>query len=113
VGFGIAASLIVKFFLRLLPRGGLSFAKCTPGTHLYNGSQLWRREGRAIVPRGHYRAFVWLAAILAFALHLDNPWWAVISAWVVTSPERHVPLKKAANCLIGTRLNLFLLNVAS
>jgi uncharacterized membrane protein YccC len=44
----------------------------------------------------------WLAAILAFALHLDNPWWAAISAWVVANPEHHALLEKAANRILGT-----------
>jgi len=44
----------------------------------------------------------WLAALLAFALHLDNPWWAAISAWVVANPERHALLEKAANRILGT-----------
>ena len=44
----------------------------------------------------------WLAAVLAFALHLDNPWWAAISAWVVANPERHALLEKAANRILGT-----------
>jgi uncharacterized membrane protein YccC len=43
-----------------------------------------------------------VAAILAFALHLDNPWWAVISAWVIANPERHALLEKAANRILGT-----------
>lgn len=44
----------------------------------------------------------WLAATLAFALHLDNPWWAAISAWVVANPERHALLAKASNRILGT-----------
>jgi uncharacterized membrane protein YccC len=44
----------------------------------------------------------WLATVLAFALHLDNPWWAAISAWVVANPERHALLEKAANRILGT-----------
>jgi uncharacterized membrane protein YccC len=44
----------------------------------------------------------WVAATLAFALHLDNPWWAAISAWVVANPERHALLEKAANRILGT-----------
>jgi uncharacterized membrane protein YccC len=44
----------------------------------------------------------WLAAVLAFALHLDDPWWAVISAWIVANPERHALLEKAANRILGT-----------
>jgi uncharacterized membrane protein YccC len=44
----------------------------------------------------------WLAALLAFALHLDNPWWAAISAWVVANPERHALFEKAANRILGT-----------
>jgi uncharacterized membrane protein YccC len=44
----------------------------------------------------------WLAATLAFALHLDNPWWAAISAWVVANPERQALLAKASNRILGT-----------
>jgi uncharacterized membrane protein YccC len=44
----------------------------------------------------------WLAAVLAFALHLDNPWWAAISAWVVANPERFALLDKAGNRIVGT-----------
>jgi uncharacterized membrane protein YccC len=44
----------------------------------------------------------WLAALLAFAVHLDNPWWAAVSAWVVASPERHALLDKAGNRILGT-----------
>jgi uncharacterized membrane protein YccC len=44
----------------------------------------------------------WLAAVLAFVLHLDNPWWAAISAWVITNPERHALLEKAGNRIVGT-----------
>jgi uncharacterized membrane protein YccC len=44
----------------------------------------------------------WLATLLAFALRLDNPWWAAISAWVVINPERHALLDKAANRILGT-----------
>ena len=44
----------------------------------------------------------WLAAILAFATHLQNPWWAAISAWVVAGRERRALLAKAANRVAGT-----------
>ncbi len=44
----------------------------------------------------------WLATVLAFLLHLDNPWWATISAWVVANPDRHALLEKAGNRIIGT-----------
>lgn len=44
----------------------------------------------------------WLATVMAFALHLDNPWWATISAWVIANPERHALLEKAANRILGT-----------
>ncbi len=44
----------------------------------------------------------WLAALLAFALHLNHPWWSVISAWVVSNPERHALLQKAAHRILGT-----------
>jgi uncharacterized membrane protein YccC len=44
----------------------------------------------------------WLASVLAFAFHLDDPWWATISAWIVAHPERHALLEKAANRILGT-----------
>jgi uncharacterized membrane protein YccC len=44
----------------------------------------------------------WLATVLAFAFHLDNPWWATMSAWIVANPERHALLDKAANRILGT-----------
>jgi uncharacterized membrane protein YccC len=44
----------------------------------------------------------WLATVLALAFHLDNPWWATMSAWVVANPERHALLEKAANRILGT-----------
>jgi uncharacterized membrane protein YccC len=46
----------------------------------------------------------WLATLLALALHLDNPWWATISAWVVANPERDTLLDKAGNRILGTVL---------
>jgi uncharacterized membrane protein YccC len=44
----------------------------------------------------------WLASVLAFAFHLDNPWWATMSAWIVANPEHHALLEKAANRILGT-----------
>jgi uncharacterized membrane protein YccC len=44
----------------------------------------------------------WLAVVLAFLLHLDNPWWAAISAWVIAGPERQALLEKAGNRIVGT-----------
>jgi uncharacterized membrane protein YccC len=44
----------------------------------------------------------WLASLMAFALHLDDPWWATISAWVVANPERHALLNKAGDRILGT-----------
>jgi uncharacterized membrane protein YccC len=50
----------------------------------------------------------WLAAVLAFALQLDNPWWAAISAWVVANPQRFALLEKAENRIIGTLIGCVL-----
>jgi uncharacterized membrane protein YccC len=50
----------------------------------------------------------WLAAVLAFGLHLDNPWWAAISAWVVANPERFALLEKAGNRIVGTLIGCVL-----
>jgi uncharacterized membrane protein YccC len=44
----------------------------------------------------------WLGTVLALAFHLDNPWWATMSAWVVANRERHALLEKAANRILGT-----------
>ena len=27
----------------------------------------------------------WLATLAAFAMHLDNPWWATMTAWTATA----------------------------
>ncbi len=29
----------------------------------------------------------WLATLAAFAMHLDNPWWATMTAWVIAHPN--------------------------
>ena len=44
----------------------------------------------------------WLAVVLAFCAHLDNPWWAAISAWVIAHPERQAVLAKGLSRVIGT-----------
>jgi Fusaric acid resistance protein family len=44
----------------------------------------------------------WFAVVLAFFAHLDNPWWAAISAWVIAHPERHAVLTKGLSRVIGT-----------
>lgn len=44
----------------------------------------------------------WLAALLAFSLQCDNPWWAVISAWIVSGPDPRASLLKAALRVVGT-----------
>jgi Predicted membrane protein len=44
----------------------------------------------------------WFAVVLAFWAHLDNPWWAAISAWVIAHPERQAVLTKGLSRVIGT-----------
>jgi uncharacterized membrane protein YccC len=58
----------------------------------------------------------WLATLAAFALHLENPWWAAISAWVISSNDRSALLQKGVlrifgtilGCVIGLQLTGFL-----
>jgi uncharacterized membrane protein YccC len=45
---------------------------------------------------------VTLAAVAAFALHSDEPWWAAISAWMVTRSTLAVALSRGAMRLIGS-----------
>jgi uncharacterized membrane protein YccC len=64
---------------------------------------------RALLHQGVITALAcWLAAIFAFALHLNSPWWASISAWVIANPERQELLGKAANRIFGTVVGCFL-----
>jgi len=44
----------------------------------------------------------WLATVAAFALHLDNPWWAAISAWVISSPDKSAFWQKGIMRILGT-----------
>jgi uncharacterized membrane protein YgaE (UPF0421/DUF939 family) len=44
----------------------------------------------------------WLATMAAFALHLDNPWWAAISAWVISSPDKSAFWQKGIMRILGT-----------
>jgi len=44
----------------------------------------------------------WLATMAAFALHLDNPWWAAISAWVIASPDKSAFWQKGIMRICGT-----------
>ncbi|MEM8841835.1 MAG: FUSC family protein [Pseudomonadota bacterium] len=56
---------------------------------------------------------VGLAVLGAFALHLDAPWWAAISAWIVGNPERGAVLNKGVARVIGTAAGGFLGYVAA
>jgi uncharacterized membrane protein YccC len=47
-------------------------------------------------------ASCWLAAVFVFWLHCDNPWWAVTSAWVVSSSDFHASSLKAIMRIAGT-----------
>jgi uncharacterized membrane protein YccC len=44
----------------------------------------------------------WLATLAAFALHLDNPWWAAMSAWVISNPDRSALWEKGVMRILGT-----------
>ena len=63
----------------------------------------------------------WLATLAAFALHLENPWWAAISAWVISSNDRSALLQKGIlrifgtilGCVIGLQLTGFLVGEAA
>lgn len=45
---------------------------------------------------------VTLAALIAFVLHSDEPWWAAISAWMVTQSTLSGALSKAAMRIVGS-----------
>jgi uncharacterized membrane protein YccC len=47
-------------------------------------------------------ASCWLAAMFVFWLHCDNPWWAVISAWVLSSSDFQASSLKAVMRIAGT-----------
>jgi uncharacterized membrane protein YccC len=59
----------------------------------------------------------WLATFVAFSIHLDNPWWATISAWVIASPDRGAFWQKGilricgtlAGCILGYEFALLLI----
>jgi uncharacterized membrane protein YccC len=50
----------------------------------------------------------WLAAVVALNLHLQNPWWAAISAWVLASADRTALAQKAVLRIFGTVLGCYL-----
>ena len=62
----------------------------------------------------------WLATVAAFALHLENPWWAAISAWIIGNIDRSALLQKGIlrifgtilGCVIGLQLTGFLVGEA-
>jgi uncharacterized membrane protein YccC len=43
-----------------------------------------------------------LAVLAAIRLGLEDPWWAAISAWIVSNPDRHALLDKALQRAAGT-----------
>ena len=43
-----------------------------------------------------------LAALAALFLHSDNPWWAAISAWMVTRSSLAVALSRGAMRIVGS-----------
>jgi uncharacterized membrane protein YccC len=48
-----------------------------------------------------------LAAIFVFFLHCDNPWWGVISAWVISGTDFHQSSLKALMRVVGTFAGYF------
>jgi uncharacterized membrane protein YccC len=50
----------------------------------------------------------WLAAVVAFGLHLQNPWWAAISAWVIGNADRTALAQKGVLRIFGTILGCLL-----
>ncbi|HZC36409.1 MAG TPA: FUSC family protein [Chthoniobacterales bacterium] len=52
-------------------------------------------------------ASCWLAAIFVFYFHCDNPWWAVISAWVISSSDFYESSVKAMMRVAGTFAGYF------
>ena len=52
-------------------------------------------------------ASCWLAAMFVFFLHCDNPWWGVISAWVISSSDFHETSLKAMMRVGGTLAGYF------
>lgn len=51
---------------------------------------------------------VWLATMLALSLHLDDPWWAAISAYRISDPDRQTEFTLGAHRIIGTILGCIL-----
>lgn len=45
-----------------------------------------------------------LAVLLAVRLGLDNPWWAAISAWMISGPDQRAVLAKGVQRVAGTLL---------
>jgi uncharacterized membrane protein YgaE (UPF0421/DUF939 family) len=52
-------------------------------------------------------ASCWLAAMFVFFFHCDNPWWGVISAWVISSRDFHQSSEKAMMRVAGTLAGYF------
>lgn len=66
-------------------------------------------EFRSLAPRGSRGTdalaaamSVSLAVLAAFLLHSDEPWWATISAWMVTRSSLAVSLSRGAMRIIGS-----------
>src|SRR5271169_1645649 len=47
---------------------------------------------------------VTLAAVVAFAVHSDEPWWAAISAWMVTRSTLAMALSRGVMRVIGSAI---------
>jgi uncharacterized membrane protein YccC len=52
-------------------------------------------------------ASCWLAAMFVFFFHCDNPWWGVISAWVISGTDLHQSSLKAMLRVAGTFAGYF------
>jgi uncharacterized membrane protein YccC len=52
-------------------------------------------------------ASCWLAAMFVFFLQCDNPWWGMISAWVISSSDFHETSLKATMRVGGTLAGYF------
>jgi p-hydroxybenzoic acid efflux pump subunit AaeB len=52
-------------------------------------------------------ASCWLAAVFVFFFHCDNPWWGVISAWVISRRDFHQSSVKAMMRVAGTLAGYF------
>src|SRR4051812_46359155 len=55
---------------------------------------------------------VTLAALVALLLHSDEPWWAAISAWMVTRSSLAAALSRGAMRIVGSAVGAAIAAVA-